>query len=436
MDLTQYQQREQGFNQAMGAGFAAFSQPRDREWVSKIFNVNEPDLNKLCSTNRTWRASNKARTGRIAIGLMISGPQGLQIATALNMPGDTPAAKIAALQAAYHADPQNVGRMITPTQQPTPDVANLEQIQRLQQNGANSSETALLTPALIAKIGGPAAEKAIGDAAAYRTSHNGQTAPWVTPGGVDIDVYNRYNATQKNISDTQDTSKAALEPNLTSTDTLRSKLVGLQNNKGLEKILAAAADSPLKTAAWNAINSHDPNWQSTFLQNAAIGGGPDGDAMLSALSEIKEIQGQEYTGALHSLLGHGLRPTQAEIDSVRDGFGQTRNIASFGNIKDYTEQAIKPLLTRIDESQAEGYGSAGRVQDAPERLRPFIGKSYLTGGAMHLDDGAKPRDWESQMHRPVPPDVAAAAQAAITKQPKNGFAIRDGLRRQGYDVDF
>ena len=40
------------------------------------------------------------------------------------------------------------------------------------------------------------------------------------------------------------------------------------------------------------------------------------------------------------------------------------------------------------------------------------------------------------MHRPVPPDVAAAAQAAITKQPKNGFAIRDGLRRQGYDVDF
>ena len=42
MDLQQYQEREQGFNQSLGMGFAAFGQPRDREMVSNMFNVNLP----------------------------------------------------------------------------------------------------------------------------------------------------------------------------------------------------------------------------------------------------------------------------------------------------------------------------------------------------------------------------------------------------------
>jgi len=47
LDLQQYNERSQGLNQALGAGFAAMSQPRDREWVSHIFNTNFADPRQL-----------------------------------------------------------------------------------------------------------------------------------------------------------------------------------------------------------------------------------------------------------------------------------------------------------------------------------------------------------------------------------------------------
>jgi hypothetical protein len=38
LDLQQRNEASQGLNQALGMGFAAISQPRDREMVSKMFN--------------------------------------------------------------------------------------------------------------------------------------------------------------------------------------------------------------------------------------------------------------------------------------------------------------------------------------------------------------------------------------------------------------
>ena len=157
---------------------------------------------------------------------------------------------------------------------------------------------------------------------------------------------------------------------------------------------------------------------------------------MKAISELKEINGQEYTGAIDSLLGHGLRPSQTEVTAVREGFGQTKNVLNFGSMKDYTAQAIKPMLTRLDEAEATGYGSAGELKSAPARLQPFVHPSYLTGGKMHLDDGAAPEDWESNVQKPLPAQTRTNAIAAIQAQPGNAFAIRDGLRRQGFVVDF
>jgi hypothetical protein len=105
-------------------------------------------------------------------------------------------------------------------------------------------------------------------------------------------------------------------------------------------------------------------------------------------------------------------------------------------MKDYKAQAIDPMLTRLDEAQATGYASAGSLKSMPANLRPFVDPVYLTGGKMHLDDGAAPESWESDVNKPMPPDLAAKAQALIAQQPGNAFAIRDGLRRKGYVVDF
>jgi hypothetical protein len=159
---------------------------------------------------------------------------------------------------------------------------------------------------------------------------------------------------------------------------------------------------------------------------------------MQAISELKEVNGQEYTSALHSLLGHGLRPSQTEVGAVREGFGQTKNVNLFGGpnaLKDYTAQAINPWLTRLDEAQAEGYGSSGQLQNAPERLRPFIDKTYLTGGKMHFDGGSAPQPWESQIHKPLSPEQQATLANQIKTEPGNAFYYRDKLRRQGFDVD-
>jgi hypothetical protein len=94
------------------------------------------------------------------------------------------------------------------------------------------------------------------------------------------------------------------------------------------------------------------------------------------------------------------------------------------------------MLTRLDEAQATGYASAGSLKSMPANLRPFVDPVYLTGGKMHLDDGAALESWESDVNKPMPPDLAAKAQALIAQQPGNAFAIRDGLRRKGYVVDF
>ena len=63
MNLQQYNEREQGFDQALGAGFAAMSQPRDREWVSHIFNVTPAIRSRPLHRCSNRRLTSKARTG-------------------------------------------------------------------------------------------------------------------------------------------------------------------------------------------------------------------------------------------------------------------------------------------------------------------------------------------------------------------------------------
>jgi hypothetical protein len=369
MNLQQYNEREQGLDQALGAGFAAMSQPRDRDWVRGIFNVTPADPLKFGQAMMDTNSQQQGQDRTNALGQMLTSndprmqAQAQQIANSLNI-------SVADLKARYLADPAGVGAMIQNYRQPTDQLKNLQQIQDLQNQlkgkGATAGDLSLLTPSLVAAVGPDFAQKAIGDAVSYRSTHGGKEAPWVGPGGVNVQAYNQWATDQKTISDNQSTAAGNLSSSLQTTDTLRQKLTDLQNNPGLSKILALPSDSLMKQAAWNAVNDPDPNWQ----KNAAYSILVNDPAALKAISELKEINGQEYTSAIHSLLGHGLRPSQTEVGAVREGFGQTKNINLFGNTQDYNAQAIAPLLTRLDEAQAEGYGSSGQLQNAPERLPP------------------------------------------------------------------
>ena len=257
VDLQQYQEREQGFEQALGGIGAAVSQPRNRELVRGLFNTTPPDPIKSVQAQMDLAGQQQSQDRMNSLGLMINdnspaGQKRLQdLATSLNM------ASPDQLKAAYAANPQAVSQMITQTQQPTPAVANISQIERYiggvkaNKPGTSPEALQLIRNAMLAGAAGPDAEKAVGDAMAYRSSHNGKNAPWVTGNGVDIQKYNQFTADQKTLSDTQATAGSTLAGNVARTEMLRQKVSDLQTNPGLNKILSLPNDSPMKIAAWN-----------------------------------------------------------------------------------------------------------------------------------------------------------------------------------------
>jgi hypothetical protein len=310
-------------------------------------------------------------------------------------------------------------------------MANLEQINRYiagaAQKGTPQSKLDSLRQLMLNGMAGPDAEQMLNDQDAYTASH-GHAPSWANNPA----AYKSWRTSQDTLDKSQKESAQDLQGNVGKTEELRSKLSDLRTNPGMQRIMNAPSDSPLRLAARNALRTGegDDSWKRDVANQALIN---DPEA-LSAVSELKEITGQEYGNTIQSLLGHGLRPSQTEVQAVREGFGQTKNIDLFGTQKDFNSQAIDPLLSRLDEAESAAYGNAGQINDAPERLRPFFDKVFLTGGSLHADDGAAPQPWESQTHMPMPAADIAQAKNEMLKDPRNAWHVRDQYRRAGYDI--
>jgi hypothetical protein len=287
MNLQQRNEADQGLNASLGMGFAAFAQPRDREMVSKMFNVDQPNVNQIGMTQMNLAGQQQGQDRMNALGLMLQGPQGDQIAQRLNI-------SKAELITRYQADPQGVGNMIQNFAAPTDAMKNIEQITAWQNQlkgktpGATPGDLSLLTPSLVAAVGPDFAQKAIGDAVAYRATHGGKNAPWVGPGGVNVQVYNQWSKDQGAVSDNQTDAAKNLSAGVSKTETLRSKLSDLQNNPGLNKILSAPNDSPLKIAARNALRVEGDSWQNDAV-NAVLVNDPQA---LQVISPQRLVQGE------------------------------------------------------------------------------------------------------------------------------------------------
>jgi hypothetical protein len=424
MNLQQRNEASEGLNSSLGMGFAAFAQPRDREMVSRMFNVNQPDPTKFGATLMNLQGQQQGQDRMNALGQMVRGPQGAAIAQRLNISQDE-------LVARYQADPQGVGNMIQSFAAPTDQMKNLEQINTYAPAiagtpGANANDLQSLKNQITAGVAGPEASQMIADQINYRQTHNGQMPPWAN----NIQAYRQSVADKATLSKNIDDASQDVAKFSGTADTLRSKISDLQNNAGLKKILALPNTDPMKQAAWNAVNDTDPNWQ----KNAAYAVFANDPQVMQAISELKEINGQEYTSAISSLLGHGLRPSQTEVSAVREGFGQTKNLLNFNSMKDYKAQAIDPMLTRLDETEATAYGAANAFDAMPQRLRPFVHKTYLPGGKLN-QEGTGSESWAGNVHKQLSPQQQTTLQKQIKNEPGNAFWYRDQLRRQGYDVE-
>ena len=229
--LARREQANQGFNQALGMGFGAPAQPRDREAVDKMFNVAPLDASRLGESIMAANSGQQGQDRSNALGNMINGPQGPAIASALHMPGQNPAEQLAALKAAYAANPQSVGQMISQTQQPTPQMANLEQINnyvaQLGQSDPSKTQPVLqmIKNAMDRGVRRPEAQAAIGDAVAYK-NRTGKDAPWVSNGSIDQQAYGQFKANEKQKED--DRGNAACRWRRTKTQRTNSR-TGLES---------------------------------------------------------------------------------------------------------------------------------------------------------------------------------------------------------------
>ena len=75
MNLQQRNEASEGLNSSLGMGFAAFAQPRDREMVSKMFSVDQPNVDQVRhDANEPGWSSGEGQDRMGALGAMVPDP--------------------------------------------------------------------------------------------------------------------------------------------------------------------------------------------------------------------------------------------------------------------------------------------------------------------------------------------------------------------------
>jgi hypothetical protein len=381
MNLPQYNEREQGFNQALGMGFAAFAQPRDRDMVSKMFNVTPADPLRTAQTQMSLGMQQQGQDRMNALGQMLTSndpamqAQAQQIANSLNIP-------LADLKARYLADPQGVGAMIQNFRQPTDQLKNLQQITDYQNQykqkhpDATPGELDSIAKAITAGIGGPAAEQMIADQRAYRQKFG------VDPSWKDNpDAYKSYVAQQGARAE-------ALNIRATSEDKvndLESKVDAIKNDPALPGLMKRLLPGQgiLSLVGYN-------------------------DAERQLLQKIKQATSDEYVRGL-SDPGLGTRKTQQEMQYVGQSLGGVLNATNI-NVNDY-KAGLGRLQDQLYRTHADIYGQSGSFNGMDPKYAGYVNDVYRPGGALNegiegaparqpLDDEAK-QFWQTNVAKGV-----------------------------------
>ena len=429
--LTRREQANQGFNQALGMGFGAFAQPRDREAVDKMFNVAPLDASKLGESIMAANSNQQGQDRANVLGNLINGPQGPSIAAALHMPGQNPAEQLAALKAAYAANPQSVGTMISQTQQPTPQMANLEQINnyvaQLGQSDPTKTQPVLnmIKNAMIAGMGGPEAQAAIGDAVSYK-NRTGKDAPWVANGSIDQGAYKQFQANEAQKSSDRGDAAKVLADNQNTAEELRGNLEKLREMPGLKTILA----DPAKRAAATRALTHPEVDLPTLVANNTL---TDDEA--AAVATLRKIGGASSETAMRSMAGTGTRVTQQEVGPLKDAISSTQNLNQ--DFDTYVHNAVNPFITKIKKTVANAYGASGNLAHMDPEYEPWLHPIYRKGGAGGpagelFKEGSGAENIPDL--QPLTPGKLAWAKNEVSSYPAGKEDALDSLQQEGFDV--
>ena len=424
MNLTQYQQREQGFNQGMGGAFAAFSQPRDRDWVKAIFNVNEPDPMKIGQQEQDLASQQQGQDRANSIGMIANDPARLTaIAKSLNMDP-------IALQTLIRSNPAAAGELIKQANIPTATASNASWIGNFGRNNGWSEQDISNAQHLITT--GMMPEQVIGmqtAAIAWQKNHPNEPLPW-DPN--DKGSFDRYQAEQGDISKVHTDALTAKPQTAPLFNDLQNRTEELKTMPGMRELLDMPGDggAAARQAAQHILSTPGAD---IYTEGAKQG---LSYPVLQFLSAVQQLKGQQYAQAIQQLPN---RFSQQEADRLTQSLGQIGNVGMFGPSQAldstgkpmvdkngqpvmlkgsdaYTAQAINPLGENVKTFRANNiYGASGSTSDMPSDLRPYMSSDYMTGGKLHTAGATEP--WEKTLAAPQPVIDAATK---LTKPVSHG----------------
>ena len=431
MNLQQRDEADQGLNQSLGMGFAAFAQPRDREMVSKMFNQDQPNVNQIGATQMSLASQQQGQDRMNALGQLIRGPQGAVIAQSLNIPQ-------ADLIARYQADPQGVGQMIQSFRQPTAPLQNIMQLPTVG-GGAAPSPTAGPTagskgsPAngtplgdIITAVGnsvaGPDNAAMLSAQKAWRDSHKGQpdsAMPW-TPN--DLRSFGQYATNEKGKEDDRASASAALTDNNETAMRMQNDLETLRDSPGIKSILTVPGK---RAIAQKILNDPNQNDAATILANNVGVTSQEADA----LALLKRVGGATTETAMKGMAGTGTRVTQAEVGPLKDAIATTQNLNQ--SYHSYIHGALGSAITRAKKTIATNFGATGNVKNMDPQYAPWLDDNFKQGGELYKEgSGAE----ALPAAKPIPPDMLAQVKKEASDYPVGKDDLLDNLQQQGFDT--
>ena len=262
MNLQQYNEREQGFNQALGQGFAALSQPRNREFVGKMFNVNVADPLKFGQAMMDTNVQQQGQDRANSITQIINGPGGQAIADKLHM-------DLGSLRIMVRSDPGAAGKIAQQLGTPTDAFRNLEQLRHMPgaggPSGTQDPTIKDITGGVVSTIAGPENAPMISAQAAWRAAHPGKPdleMPWHVG---DLPNFKQWQTNEASNEADRLTASGELVGKNEATLTLKGDLEELKASPGLKTILSNQARREIANTVLHDNGASD--WKSIMARS-------------------------------------------------------------------------------------------------------------------------------------------------------------------------
>ena len=415
MNLQQYNEREQGFNQALGMGFAAFAQPRDRQMVSGMFNVKPADPIATANAQQALASNLQGQDRMNMVTAVANDPQKLaQMAGALHMDPTL-------LQQLIRTDPQKAAGLIQSAATPTDALKNLGQLdyygnQIQNVPGATADDVEAIKAGIKSGIAGDRMAPMIQAQVAWRQAHPGQPPPW-NPNN--ITSYEQYVANEK--SKESDRGDAA-------------KVLGGQpeHRRGAPRQPRATPryawpeEHPSRSGqARGRHESVEPASRSAELGGAerphrrGSGGGRD-------LAQDR----RRFNRNRHAhMAGTGTRVTQQEVGPLKDSISSVMNLNQ--DYDTYTHNAINPFVTKIKKTVANAYGASGNLAHMDPEYEPWLHPIYRKGGELYKEGGGADKLPDLQE---LTPGKLSWLKGEVANYPAGRDDALDSLQQEGFDV--